>query len=254
MVAKAATPVAENSSYLARLLDLLELAVSDEGAPATLSELAERAGTPVSTTSRLLGQLRSWGFLVEIDGGRHAPGPRLITMSAAVARSAYGDRRLKEATRILTAVTGESATASRLVGDHLVIVARTESGRPLRAVNRTGEVLPASRSAMGKAVLSTLPAHRRLDLIRAEGVANPQAALADIEEELAQTAARGYAVDEETLAVGLRCRAVAVVGWDGTPVAALSVGGPTVRFTAELADRSVPALQAQAAELSGSRE
>lgn len=255
MTVKTAAPAAESSSsYLARLLDLLELTVSDGGARSTLSELAQRAGMPVSTTSRLLAQLRSWGFLVEVDGGRHAPGARLITMSAAVARSTYGDRRLKEATRVLTAATGESATACRVVGDQLVIVARTESGRPLRAVHRTGDVLPVIRSAMGKAVLSMLPVHRQLDLIRAEGVANPEAALADLREELAETAARGYAVDEETLAVGLRCRAVAVPGWDGTPVAALSVGGPTVRFTAEVADEVVPALRTQAAELSGSRE
>jgi len=236
------------------MLDLLELAVSDKGTAASLSELAERAGMPVSTTSRLLAQLRSWGFLVEVDGGRHAPGPRLIAMSATVARAAYGDQRLKEATRVLTAVIGESATAGRIVGDRIVIVARTESGRPLRAVNRTGEVLPTSRSAMGKAVLSVLPENRRIDFLRAEGVADPERVLHELADELDEAAARGYAVDEETLAVGLRCRAVPVLGWDGTPVAALSVGGPTVRFTAELADDSVPPLQAQAAELAGSAE
>jgi IclR family acetate operon transcriptional repressor len=243
-----------SASYLARLLDLLELTVSDKGALASLSELADRAGMPVSTTSRQLAQLRSWGFLVEVDGGRHAPGPRLISMSAAVARSAYGDQRLKAATRVLTTVTGESATASRIVGDRLVIVARTESGRPLRAVNRTGEVLPASRSAMGKAVLALLPADRQLDFVRADGVPDPEATLAGLQTELAEAAVRGYAVDEETLAVGLRCRAVAVLGFDGLPVAALSVGGPTVRFTSQLADESVPPLQSQAAELAGSTE
>lgn len=251
MPAEPAAPIAENASYLSRLLDLLELAVSDRAASLSLSELADQAGMPVSTASRLLGQLRSWGFLVEVDGGRTAPGPRLISMSAAVARSAYGDQRLTEATRALTAATGESATACRIVGDQLVIVARTESGRPLRAVNRTGEVLPPSRSAMGKVVLSALPANRQLDVLRAEGVADPQGTLAGLHDELAEAARRGYAVDEETLAVGLRCRAVVVLGWDDQPIAALSVGGPTVRFTTELADESVAPLQAQAAELSG---
>jgi IclR family acetate operon transcriptional repressor len=255
MVDKVDVSNAEGSaSYLARMLNLLEEAVSAKGSLSSLSELAERAGMPVSTTSRLLGQLRSWGFLVEVDGGRIAPGPRLISMSAAVARTAYSDERLNEATRVLTAVTGESATASRIVGDHLMIVARTESGRPLRAVNRTGEVLPASRSAMGKAVLSVLPVHRQLDLLRAEGVEDPESTLAELADELRMSAERGYAVDEETLAVGLRCRAVAVLGWDGIPVAALSVGGPSVRFTAEVADESVLPLQSQAAELSGTGE
>lgn len=242
---------AENSSsYLARLLDLLELAVSDEGATMSLSEFASQVGMPVSTASRLLAQLRSWDFLIEVDGGRTSPGPRLISMSAAVARSAYGDARLMAATRALTNATGESATVGRVIGDRLIIVARSESPRPLRAVNRTGEVVPAGRSAMGKAVLSVLPEDRQLDFLRADGASDPHATLESLRAELYEAAQRGYAVDEETLTPALRCRAVAVLGWDGAPVAALSVGGPTIRFTPEVADESVAALRAQARELS----
>lgn len=247
---RSAEHLAENSSsYLGRLLDLLELVVSDEGASMSLSELAGRAGMPVSTASRLLGQLRSWGFLIEVDG-RAAAGPRLVSISAAVARSAYGDERLKAATRALTNDTRESATACRVIGDQLIIVARSESVRPLRAVNRVGEVVPSGRSAMGKAVLSLLPEDRQLDFLRADAVPDPRATLESLRAELDEAAQSGYAVDEETLTPGLRCRAVAVLGWDGAPVAALSVGGPAIRFTREVADESVASLREQARELS----
>jgi IclR family acetate operon transcriptional repressor len=253
MATKRAAPpsTAQSPSYMGRMLDLLELAVTDPASPFTLSELADRAGIPQSTASRLLGQLTSWGFLTEGAGARHAPGPRLVGMSAAVAEWMHGDRRLTEATRALSAATGESATAGRVVGERIVIVARTESRRALRAVNRTGEVVPASRSAIGKAILSGLPRPRQLDLLRAEGVAEPARTLDGLADELAEARERGYAVDEENLSVGLRCRAMAIPGWDGPPVAALSVGGPTARFTAEVADGSVRALRTEISRLNG---
>lgn len=238
-------------SYLGRMLDLLEVAVTDPASPLTLSGLSERVGIPQSTASRLIGQLTSWGFLTEGPGGRHAPGPRLVGISAAVAEWAHGDQRLLEATRLLAAATGESATAGRIVGDRILIVARTESSRALRAVNRTGEVVPASRSAIGKAILCWLPRDRQLDLLRAEGVAEPARVLDGLADELAEACERGYAVDEENLSVGLRCRAMAVIGWDGLPAAALSVGGPTARFTTEVADECVRALRTETSRLTG---
>jgi IclR family acetate operon transcriptional repressor len=165
-----------------------------------------------------------------------------VAMSAAIAEWLHSDRRLRDATRALSAATAESATAGRLIGDKVLIVARTEPDHPLRAVNRTGELVPPSRSAMGKAILCWLPRDRQLDLLRAEGVADPEGLLDDLAEELAAAREVGYAVDEETLTVGLRCRASAIQDWDGIPVAALAVSGPTARFTAPLADAAVPLL------------
>jgi IclR family acetate operon transcriptional repressor len=65
--------------------------------------------------------------------------------------------------------------------------------------------------------------------------------------ELDRVRARGYAVDEGELELGVRCVAVALVG--GPARAALSVSGPTTRMTDELLERAVPHLRAAATAL-----
>jgi IclR family acetate operon transcriptional repressor len=75
-------------------------------------------------------------------------------------------------------------------------------------------------------------------------------ALAGLTDELAQATADGYAVDEGTYTVGLRCRAAALLDRNGHAVGGLSIAGPAARFTPQRAEESLPALRAQVATLS----
>jgi IclR family acetate operon transcriptional repressor len=61
-----------------------------------------------------------------------------------------------------------------------------------------------------------------------------------LEAELAATRRRGYAIDDEEHAQGLRCVAAPILDEHGQPWAALSLAGPTARLTHE----RVPALGA----------
>jgi IclR family acetate operon transcriptional repressor len=49
--------------------------------------------------------------------------------------------------------------------------------------------------------------------------------------ELARIRARGYSLDDEQVATGLRCVAAAVLDEHGAAVAAVSIAGPTSRLT-----------------------
>lgn len=239
----------KSPSYMGRILNLLETSVTADGAPLTLSELAAAADAPLSTVSRLVAQLVVWGFLDETAAHRFVPGRRMVAMATAVSEHLYSNDRLQQATRLLTGVTGESTTAGRIVGNSMYIIARTESEQPLRAVNRIGEFIRPESSALGKAIMSRLPRSRQLALLGGAGVEDPEAVLDAMQPELAEALHRGYAVDEETYAVGLRCRAAAVVGPDGVAVAGLSISGPAARFTRELADGAVEALRQEAAAI-----
>ncbi|MFD3487015.1 MULTISPECIES: IclR family transcriptional regulator [unclassified Streptomyces] len=245
----APTENTKSPSYMGRILNLLEQSVVAEGAPLTLTELAAAAQAPLSTVSRLTAQLVAWGFLNETTTHRFVPGRRLAAMAAAVSEHLYSNDRLQQATRLLTGITGESTTAGRIVGNSMFIIARTESEQPLRAVNRIGEFIPPDNSALGKAIMSRLPRARQLALLRGADVADPEATLEKILPELEEARRRGYAVDEETYSVGLRCRAAAVIGPDGLAVAGLSISGPAARFTLDLAEGAVPALRQEASAI-----
>lgn len=233
-----------------RLLDVLEATIGTNGTPQTVTEISQATGVPLSTTWRLVSQLASWQFLADCGGGRYAAGPRLVRMSINVTENLHSREALSRATGALSIATGESVTAGLLVGDSLVIVARTESDESLRAVNRIGEVVSPSTSAMGKAILSRLPRERQLAVLRAEVGDRAEDVLDDLAGELAQAHAEGFAVDEETYAVGLRCRAAAVIGLAGHAVAGLSIAGPAARFTPALADQAVTPLLLEAERLS----
>jgi IclR family acetate operon transcriptional repressor len=245
-------PLSENGrpSYLARLLDVLDVAVTHEHSPLPMSEIAAAADVPVSTASRLLNLLCEHGFLVSIPGSGYAAGPRLLHVAMRATEQLHDADRLKAAVEALAAETGESVSAGLLVGEQIVLVARKESPHSLRAVARVGDIIAPHTSAMGKAVLSCLPAERRTTVIRAAIGDGVDEALAGLTDELAQATADGYAVDEGTYTVGLRCRAAALLDRNGHAVGGLSIAGPAARFTPQRAEESLPALRAQVATLS----
>jgi len=65
-----------------------------------------------------------------------------------------------------------------------------------------------------------------------------------LQQELAATARRGYAIDDEEHALGLRCVAAAIRDERGAPLAAISVSGPLARIASE----RVPLLGARVAQ------
>lgn len=238
------------ASYLRRILDVLETVALGDEASLTVTSIASRAGVPLSTTSRLLAQLVSWDFLVDRAGGHYAPGPRLIRIAVRTLDTLHGAEELHRSTEALCSETGESVTAGVVMGDHLMIIARTEPAQQLRAVSRVGEIIPPSRTALGKAVLAQQEPDRRLAVLRAEAGDQAEDVLAGIATELERARKDGYARDEEQYEVGLRCRAAAIIGRYGAPVAGISIGGPSARFTPELAAEAARALLMQVARLS----
>ena len=238
------------TGYIERSLRLLELVSTLPARGRTVSVIARSGDIPLSTASRLLANLCSWGYLRSDHHGWYVPGPRLVAMSVMVRSSLPGLDQLEAAARRLTSEIGESVTVGQLVGDNLYIVARSESEHAVQAVNRVGEPISPSTSALGKAVMALVGPSRRLQLLAAAGEPDPQSTLASVSGELEVAAQQGYANDEEQFAPGLRCRAVAVLDADGVPYGGLSVGGPAARFTVATADAVVPRLREAAGQLS----
>jgi IclR family acetate operon transcriptional repressor len=238
------------TSYLARLLDVMDIAVTHDRAPLQLGEIATAAGVPVSTASRLVALLVERGFLVQVAKSGYAAGPRLLHMALHTLDQMHEADRLKTAVDVLAEATGESASAGLLVGNEIVLVARREPEHSLRAVARVGDVITPHTSAMGKAILSMLPAERQATVLRTAVGDQAAEVLGEVEAELAAARSAGFAVDEESYAVGLRCRAAAILDRSGHSVGGISIAGPAARFTRESANACVPTLLAEARRLS----
>jgi IclR family acetate operon transcriptional repressor len=120
-----------------------------------------------------------------------------------------------------------------------------------RSPSRIGSRLPASCTAVGKALLALsadddvrallertgLPRHTPHTVVDAD----------DFLEQIAQVRSRGYALDEGEQEVGVRCIGVALPG--DRLRAAVSVSAPVGRMTDALAAAAVPLLQTAAHQL-----
>jgi DNA-binding IclR family transcriptional regulator len=238
--------------YLRRLLRFLSVAVSDD--PRTrgrgLTELARATGIPLSTASRLAALLTDAGMLRTLPAGGYGPGAELIRIAGSALVSLRGDSDVEAVIRELVEHTGESASAGMLVGDVIVLVSREEPDHSLRAVARIGDSIAPHTSAMGKAILATLPAERRLALLRR--AVGAEAGLFDqqLEAELEEVRRVGYALDEETYSPGLRCRAAAFQDGQGNAIGGISIAGPAARFTHKKASQCIPQLTRAADQLS----
>ncbi|SFS43411.1 IclR family transcriptional regulator [Saccharopolyspora flava] len=232
-----------------RTFELLEL-MADAGGEVALSELADKSGLPLPTIHRIIRTLVNSGYARQQPSRRYALGPRLIRLGETASRAlgSWARPYLAE----LTEVTGESANMAVLDGTQIVYVAQVPSPHSMRMFTEVGRRVDAHATAVGKAVMATMPADEVTQLLSRTAM-NPQTerTITDVEsmqEELGRIREQGYAVDDGEQEVGVRCYAVAV---PGAPAGAgISISGPEGRMTRIAADEIIPVMQRLAQSLS----
>jgi IclR family acetate operon transcriptional repressor len=220
---------------LLRAIALLEiLAEDDEGY--RLVDLAARAGLSTSTTHRLLTTLEQKQFVqFSRDDSLWFVGVRCFSIGAAFARRRHFATLARPIMRRLRDETGETVNLGLLDQGDVVFVTQVESRELMRAITRPGGRSPVPSTAMGQALLATMSEQDIGEILRRQGLPRrtPNSIVRHTQLQSALTAARerGYAIDDEENAVGLRCVAAAIYDELRSPYAALSIAGPTVRVT-----------------------
>jgi IclR family transcriptional regulator, acetate operon repressor len=211
---------------------LTTLAATDDGA--TLSELARALALPAPTLHRLLATLEHAGY-VEADGG----GAFRIGVDAFRAGSAFLVHRNLVAQALprldaLMRTSGETANLAVVDGGEAVFVAQSPCRELMRMSAKLGARAPLHASGVGKAMLASMHADAAAALVGVHVLRRytPHTIVAPelLALDLAQTRKRGYAIDDEEHAAGLRCVAAAVHDEHGQPWAAVSLAGPTSRI------------------------
>ena len=96
-----------------------------------------------------------------------------------------------------------------------------------------GEHAPMYCTGLGKALLAFMPEEEQLKYAPDEFVKFTENTLTSKEElleDLRRIRERGYSIDNMEHEYGVACVAVPIFGHDGTPVAAISISGPSPRF------------------------
>jgi DNA-binding IclR family transcriptional regulator len=249
-VINSAVPLSDTheTTYLGRLLDAIEL-VSGKVPAASYREAARVLSVPPSTAHRLLTLLLERGYCDRTDDGAFRAGPRLLSIGVQALEQLPNWAAASAIVEELGRATDESASVGILIGDEIVLIARHNSSNPLTAVATVGDVLPAHTTAMGKAILASVPAATRQRLVSKFAPTSVAKILSSLDTELADIARRQFSVDEETFTPGMRCRAVPIFDDSSMLLGGISVSGPSVRFTVAKADRTVPLLKDAARRL-----
>jgi IclR family acetate operon transcriptional repressor len=218
-----------NSHALLRGLRILD-AVAARGEPLSFSRLHEITGQPKSTLVRLLSVLETAEYVVKVDERpAYRLGHAMLPIVAGYFQSGSLSEVVRPHLRRLAVETGWTANFGILDGTQVRHLGVEFPDRPLRYTTAEGTLAPTYCTGLGKAILSALPdaeAHAA-----APGSTYP--ALTDhtittwkaLSGDLALARERGYAIDAEEAAIGLRCLAVPVVTAQGV-LGALSVSGP----------------------------
>jgi IclR family transcriptional regulator, acetate operon repressor len=230
-----------------RAADLL-VRVIDSPEPVTFSTLAERTGLPKSTVSRLMSALERHG-LVDRDAGRsYRPGE----VFAGYARSRSLERDITEVARPylvrLGEETGETINLGIATAGMVKQVAQVDSRYLIGVTNWLNLPVPLHCSALGKVLLAYGAAELPSGQLerRTEKTVTDRDALV---RELVSVRRLGYATIDGELEPGLVAIAAPVHSGDRV-VAAVSVSGPSTRFTRTAVRDAVKRCIAQSEALS----
>jgi IclR family transcriptional regulator, pca regulon regulatory protein len=220
----------------------------------SLSEVAAATGLARPTARRVLVTLQTLGY-VRSEDRLFRLTPRVLDLGYAYVASMGLWDLVHPHLQDLVARTRESSSMSQLDGSEIVYVGRVAVPKIVTIAVRLGTRFPAVATSMGRVLLADLSAEQLQAALAAplRGGVTPMVTpdpryLAEVLEE---TRARGWALIDQELAVGVRSVAAPVRNSRGRTVAAINICVQAAEYgTDQLTGRFLPLLLDTASAIS----
>lgn len=241
-------------SALDKALNVLER-LSGLDADIDLGSLARETRLPKSTLLRLLAALKRHNLVHQDERTRRFRlGWALIYLGRAANRAFNLVELVHPFLERLSKQIGETANLVLLERNYSVYVDQVVSDSIIRGAPPVGAELGLHCTAAGKVLLGFQPPDRlerilaqiRLKELTAKTITDP----AHLRQALRRVRRQGYAVDDEESEIGGRCVAAPVRDREGRVIAAVSVVGPSSRFSREAIPRFTRSVLAVSEEIS----
>jgi DNA-binding IclR family transcriptional regulator len=226
MAGNLSTPGATVSSRVLALIG----AFDEKHRRLSLSQLAERAGLPLPTAHRLVGELVAWGALTRRPSGEYVVGRRLWDVGL-LAPVQTGLRQL--ASPYLHDLYGATLATVHLAvrdGAEVLYLDRLAGNASVPVVSSIGSRLPMHATGVGKVLLAHAPPEVQgavlADLRRVTAYTITQPGT--LRRQLGRVVREGYATTVEEMSLGA-CSVAVPVRVDDSVVAALGIVVPTLR-------------------------
>ncbi|HYH30872.1 MAG TPA: IclR family transcriptional regulator [Pseudonocardia sp.] len=211
-----------------RVLRVLE-AFSAERPELALTELSRRAGLPLTTTHRLVGELAGWGALERGEDGRYRVGLRLWEVAALAPRGLGLRESAMPFLEDLYEVTRQNVQLAVLDGTEVVYLERISGRGAVNVITRVGGRLPLHATGVGLVLLANADPELQEQVLAAplkRYTAKTMCHPDDVRRALAEVRRTGVAVSDGQIELIALSVAAPVRGRRGDVVAALSVVVP----------------------------
>jgi DNA-binding IclR family transcriptional regulator len=249
----------EKSEYIIQAvdhaLDLLEQ-FHDEVDELGVTELSKRLKLHKNNVFRLLATLESRGYIEQNRvTENYRLGLKTLQLGQTFIRQMGLLRQARPVLEWLVDQCNETSYVAILKDLHIVYLDVVETNLTVRVVPRVGARLPAYCTAAGKVQLAymtdeeldTYFPSRELKAYTANTITDRDL----LKKELQLVAERGYAIDNEELDPGVRCVSAPIRDYTRRIVGAVSVSGPSMRFSDErLAQELIPLVVKAGEEIS----
>lgn len=219
---------------LERALDILEvLSRADESLGVT--EIGNRIGLHKSTVHRMLQTLCYRGYVEkEKERERYRLGIKIVELGITF----FNDSEIRKVAAgflVLLAKSFDEVVHLVLPDDgEVVYIDRRESSQVISMHSKVGRRAPMHCTAVGKAILSTLPEEEVRHILKVKGmlgftpktIVDPDVLI----EQLKDIRKSGIALEAEENEVGILCLGTPIFDYSGRAIGAISVSGPANRI------------------------
>lgn len=233
---------------------VLEVFLSDEEECLTLAKITRACGLSKNKTFRILSTLEKHRFVERDDAGVYRLGIRFLDFGQRVQKEMDLLRASRPVMDWLVEQTRETIFLGVIDGNEALCVDMRESPQSIRLFAEIGRRGPLYAGGVPKVLLAFLPDEERnalLDSIELKPI-TPYTVTdrRALEQLLREIRAQGYVVTADDLDIG--AHSIAAPIWDhrGRVVAAISVAGPSNRFTDDRIRKYVELVRQGAAEIS----
>ena len=233
------TDQVDKSQTLERAVRILDC-FSQDRPELGVREVARILDLSSSSTGRLMAAMKELGILSQNPASRtYAVGPRVLTWAGVYMATSDVRNVAYPYLQALHEATRETISLYILDGNERVCIERLESTQNIRFVApRIGRHLPLHAGSAGKVMLAYLPEERREEILAVGNLARlTEKTIVDLDQlrsELARIREDGYAISKGEWILDASGIAAPIFDRFGEVLAALTISGPSQRFTTDV--------------------
>ncbi|SFR29820.1 DNA-binding transcriptional regulator, IclR family [Lentzea waywayandensis] len=247
-VSRRGRPAGPTGPVIGRALRLLD-AFDAERRELTLSDLARRAGMPLSTTHRLMQELCAWGAVERGTDGLYRIGLRLWELGSLAPRGPGLREAALPFLEDLSRITRENVQLAVREGAEVVFVERIASSDAVPVLTRVGDRFALTATGVGLVLLAHAPVEVQEELLNgpivrytAKTVTDP----AQLRRMLADVRSNGFSISDRQVTMDALSVGAPIRDRQGEVVAAVSLvvrhGSTTSHALARLVRTSAQAI------------